>query len=887
MSIVLFAVIGAVVGTELLNGFSGGLWTGAALGALFGWMLQLQRRLQTVEREAQRIERSQIRVPEPDTTVPSGLSDTGPAAFDADAGVVFENRGQREDESPPTPRAATTLEPNLFERLLEAAKRWFVSGNVPVKVGVLLSLFGVGFLVKEAVDRSWLILPLQLRLAAVALFGIGLLAVGWRLRSSRPAYALSVQGGGVAVLYLTTYTSFALYDSLPPVPAFALLVLVTAGAGALAVLQNSRALAVFGIIGGFMAPVLTSSGSGNHVLLFSYYAILNGAVLGIAWFKAWRELNVLGFLFTFVIGSVWGYLAYRPSAFASTEPFLILFVFVYTIIPVLFASRQEPELKGFVDGTLVFGTPVLGFGLQARLVGDTEYGLAMSAAVLAGFYLGLGAYLRRTGVEFRVLTEAFFALCIVFLTIAMPLALDARWTSVAWSMQGAGMLWLGLRQDRRLALAAGIVLQLGASASYWLQPRFSGDGIAVWNGHYLGALLIALAGWFSSWVFDRMHARAEKRYGSLLAFGTTFFLAWGAAWWFGAGLVEIERFVPFRLELSSSLLFVSASVLAVMPAAKRFAWPSFNAVGLLIVPAMLLGFAASLFGQPHPFARYGWIAWPAALAAHFALLYLREQQFEPFRNLFHGIGYWLVAALLAAEAHWLVGRVAHGIWPGAATLVAVAALVLVTLEARESITWPLRIHWQTYVKTCCGGTLAVLSAATIGINLLSPGNPSPLPYVPLLNPLEIASVAVFLVLLYWNSLARETFAVAALTRKYQALVSALFGLFLITMAVARSVHHWTGVPFHPERLAESNVLQASLSIVWGLTALAGMVIGARCARRAIWLGGAILMAAVVIKLFAVELGDSGTVTRVVSFLGVGVLLLIVGYFAPVPPRAEH
>ena len=74
----------------------------------------------------------------------------------------------------------------------------------------------------------------------------------------------------------------------------------------LAVLQDARALAVLGIVGGFLAPMLASTGSGNHVALFSYYAMLNSAIFGIAWFKAWRVLNVLGFVFTFGIGSAVG-----------------------------------------------------------------------------------------------------------------------------------------------------------------------------------------------------------------------------------------------------------------------------------------------------------------------------------------------------------------------------------------------------------------------------------------------------------------------------------------------------------------------------------------------------------------------------------------------------
>jgi uncharacterized membrane protein len=206
------------------------------------------------------------------------------------------------------PRAAVRreLEPSAFDALLTRVWRWFTTGNVPVKVGVVLSLFGVAFLVKEGIDRQWLVLPLEYRLMLVALFGIGLLVLGWRLRTKQRTYALSVQGGGIGVLYITIYASFAIYNLLPATLTFGLLVIVTAAAGVLAVAQDARALAVLGTLGGFLAPVLASTGSGNHVALFSYYALLDLAILGIAWFKAWRLLNVLGFVFTFGIGTLWG-----------------------------------------------------------------------------------------------------------------------------------------------------------------------------------------------------------------------------------------------------------------------------------------------------------------------------------------------------------------------------------------------------------------------------------------------------------------------------------------------------------------------------------------------------------------------------------------------------
>ena len=83
---------------------------------------------------------------------------------------------------------------------------------------------------------------------------------------------------------------------------------------------------------------------------------------------------------------------------------------------------------------------------------------------------------------------------------------------------------------------------------------------------------------------------------------------------------------------------------------------------------------------------------------------------------------------------------------------------------------------------------------------------------------------------------------------------------------------------------ESEIVQTALSIYWGLLGFAGMIWGARGARRAVWLAGAGFMGLVVVKLFLVDLGNSGTLARIISFIGIGTLLLVVGYFAPAPPK---
>jgi uncharacterized membrane protein len=183
-----------------------------------------------------------------------------------------------------------------------------------------------------------------------------------------------------------------------------------------------------------------------------------------------------------------------------------------------------------------------------------------------------------------------------------------------------------------------------------------------------------------------------------------------------------------------------------------------------------------------------------------------------------------------------------------------------------------------------GGAALAAFVAMLILNFGSAGNAPPLPYVPLLNPLEIVSVVLVLTVARWHAVGGRD--AAAMPARITLAAPVLVALYLLTMVVARTVHHWGAVPFVLDRLLESDTFQAALSIVWGTAGLAGMIVGAKRAVRSVWIVGAALMAIVVVKLFLVELDNSGTVERVVSFLGVGVLLLVVGYFAPVPPRAR-
>jgi uncharacterized membrane protein len=99
------------------------------------------------------------------------------------------------------------------------------------------------------------------------------------------------------------------------------------------------------------------------------------------------------------------------------------------------------------------------------------------------------------------------------------------------------------------------------------------------------------------------------------------------------------------------------------------------------------------------------------------------------------------------------------------------------------------------------------------------------------------------------------------------------------------VHFLGGVPWDATSLGRSLLVQSVLSLLWTASAMALMIVAHRRATRGLWLAGAGLLAAVVVKLFFVDLSGQGTIERIVSFVGVGVLILVIGYLAPVPPAA--
>ena len=783
-------------------------------------------------------------------------------------------------------------EPDWVERAVAAARDWLLGGNSVVRVGILILFFGVAFLLKYAADNS--LLPVEFRLAGVAVGAIALLGIGWRLREKRPGYALVLQGGGVGVLYLTVFAATRMVPLLSPGMAFPLLVLICALAAGLAVKQNAPALAFTGSAGGFLAPILISTGQGSHVALFSYYALLNAGIFAIAWFRAWRALNLLGFVFTFGIATAWGVLRYQPSLLASTEPFLILFFLMYVGIALLYALRRHVSLKHYVDGTLVFGTPLVVMGLQAGLVHHVPFAMAWSAAALAAFYLAVAAWLTPKRTSLGLLYESMFALGVIFITLAIPLAFDGRTTSAVWALEGAAVVWLGLRQPRRLALAAGLLLQLAAGVAFAVDTVFDWapqSGWIVLNSRYIGGLLIALAGLFSGW---RLHGKAEAR--TWLKAAPALGMAasvWGLLWWLGSGSAEIDRWAwraatkaVDRPDIPLYAAFAVLTACASHGLRRKLDWALAEWPALALSPVLaLISLAAIEHWHPSPLAGWGGLVWIASIVLAFVLLRRQEREVkDAVVAPLHTVLFWMICGLLATEGYWrLDAYVPEGTWSFAAWAYAYGALLALLAGVGWRIRWPIARFERAYLLWGAAPLAALLwlwSLASAG----SDGNAAPLFYLPILNPLDVAQLLVFLSIALWmRRVALQKLVPEPMVIGYA--VGAT--LFIWANAVLlRTLHHWAHVPYTLDDLGDSMLVQASLSMFWTVLALAVMVVATRRASRALWFTGGALLGVTVVKLFLFDLSRVTGVERIVSFIAIGVLLLLIGYLSPLPPKPK-
>ncbi len=336
-----------------------------------------------------------------------------------------------------------------------------IAGRWLMRVGMLLVLIGVAYFLKYAFDNNW-IGPAG-RVALGLLAGSGLLLLSHFLLKRGYVYfseGITSLGGGV--LYLSLYAAWHYYALVANGVAFLLMIVVTAALLAIAVGRDSQRLAVLGLIGGFLTPVLVSTGRNAQLELFTYVAALDIGLLILTRLRQWRFLEPLAFACTQLY--FWGWY----DRFYHTEPQLLptmifasVFFFIFAVLPAI-RNRRTDELFPEQMTVMLANAFIYLIALRAMLWPTHRWTLTIAVLILSAVHLGITTFIpKRTEQDDgqRPLSFLLYAgLALTFATLAIPIRLEGKWITMAWAIEGAVLMWTGFRARLWLLRAAGFIL---------------------------------------------------------------------------------------------------------------------------------------------------------------------------------------------------------------------------------------------------------------------------------------------------------------------------------------------------------------------------------------------------------------------------------------------
>ena len=358
----------------------------------------------------------------------------------------------RVDTSPslapsPAPRK-TENQQSRFE--LRLGQRWLLVA------GIVIMVFGVGYFLKYSFDRGW-IAPTA-RVALTYGWALAFL-VGGELfrRRGYEAYGLAVMGGGMAVLYFASFSANALYHLIGPETAFALMILTTALGMWLAVLRNAMLLALLGLLGGFLTPIVLDTGPDQSVAFLSYVTILNLGILATTLFKRWHALARLGCLGAWSLFSFWYFGRYTPDEFWTGLLFCNLFWLIFTLVPFFYDLRTRADEVEPKASLLSLPSGLLAFGFSLAMIADL-YDQRWAGSISAVYALVSAGLCRILAVRKRRETTAYALLAgnaLFYAVLTVPVLLQGIWITLFWALQAAALFWSAQRLQRpRLAFCA-------------------------------------------------------------------------------------------------------------------------------------------------------------------------------------------------------------------------------------------------------------------------------------------------------------------------------------------------------------------------------------------------------------------------------------------------
>ncbi len=319
----------------------------------------------------------------------------------------------------------------------------FIGENIISKIGILITVIGVGIGTKYAIDNN-LISPLT-RILLGYLLGIIFFVFAIRIRHKYENFSAIIISGAMAIFYLTTFAAYNFFALIPQVVAFGLMIILTVITVGAALKYNRQWIALLGLVGAYAVPFLLSDGSGKVHIMFTYMALLNIGILAVAIKKYWRILYYSAFGITWLIFMWWYVMDYTNDKFSIAILFAsIFFLIFYSVFLVhkLIEKRMfevEDVFTLLLNAFFYFGVSYVAFEDDS---GYEKY-TGLFALANAGLHAMVAYVVYRSPSYDRNLFFLISGLTLVFITVAIPVQLDGNWVTMFWASEAALLFYIG------------------------------------------------------------------------------------------------------------------------------------------------------------------------------------------------------------------------------------------------------------------------------------------------------------------------------------------------------------------------------------------------------------------------------------------------------------
>lgn len=329
-----------------------------------------------------------------------------------------------------------------------------IGGQWLNRIGIVAVLVGLSYFLKLAFDNNWIGPATQVLIGITA--GIALMVWSERFRGKGYAgFAYSLKAVSVGALYLSLWAASQYYHLVPPTVAFFGMVAVTLTSAALSLRQNAELLAAFALVGGFLTPVLISTGQNHELALFCYLGLLDLGTLWITSIKKWQRLLLGSYIGTAALFGAWATTYYSEDQLAATLGFATFFFLLFAAAPFVSETAPGSDLSRLATMAVVlFNAAGYMTAIHLILIQHHRSELAWLVMLVAVLYFALSRLLPKRDAD--AYAPVHVALSVGFLSVAIPLKLDGPWITLGWLVEAGALFWAAHRGASRLLRGLGV-----------------------------------------------------------------------------------------------------------------------------------------------------------------------------------------------------------------------------------------------------------------------------------------------------------------------------------------------------------------------------------------------------------------------------------------------